>query len=66
MHGGAAGSGAQPGNQNALKHGRYTAAAIRRPSDLDGEIVALDERGASNFATLQQALSGSGMKANLA
>jgi hypothetical protein len=25
MHGGAAGSGAQPGNRNALKHGRYTA-----------------------------------------
>jgi hypothetical protein len=24
MHGGAAGSGAQPGNRNALKHGRYT------------------------------------------
>ena len=24
MHGGAAGSGAQAGNRNALKHGRYT------------------------------------------
>jgi hypothetical protein len=24
MHGGAAGSGAQAGNKNALKHGRYT------------------------------------------
>ena len=24
MHGGAAGSGAQVGNRNALKHGRYT------------------------------------------
>jgi hypothetical protein len=24
MHGGAPGSGAQPGNRNALKHGRYT------------------------------------------
>jgi uncharacterized protein YjcR len=24
MHGGAAGSGAPHGNQNALKHGRYT------------------------------------------
>ena len=32
MHGGAAGSGAPIGNQNALKHGRYTAdrMAIRR------------------------------------
>jgi glucans biosynthesis protein len=28
MHGGAAGSGAPRGNQNALKHGRYTAEAI--------------------------------------
>ena len=24
MHGGAAGSGAQAGNRNALKHGRYS------------------------------------------
>jgi hypothetical protein len=24
MHGGAPGSGAQPGNRNALKHGRYS------------------------------------------
>lgn len=28
MHGGAAGSGAPPGNKNALKHGRYTADEI--------------------------------------
>jgi glucans biosynthesis protein len=28
MHGGAHGSGAPPGNQNALKHGRYTRQAI--------------------------------------
>jgi uncharacterized protein YjcR len=28
MHGGAPGSGAPRGNQNALKHGRYTRAAI--------------------------------------
>ncbi len=28
MHGGAAGSGAPRGNQNALKHGRYTRDAI--------------------------------------
>lgn len=27
MHGGAHGSGAQPGNTNALKHGRYCSAA---------------------------------------
>jgi uncharacterized protein YjcR len=28
MHGGAPGSGAPSGNQNALKHGRYTRAAL--------------------------------------
>lgn len=28
MHGGAARSGAQPGNRNALKHGRYTAELV--------------------------------------
>jgi hypothetical protein len=28
MHGGAAGSGAQAGNRNALKHGRYSDEAI--------------------------------------
>jgi glucans biosynthesis protein len=28
MHGGAEGSGAPKGNQNALKHGRYTKVAI--------------------------------------
>jgi hypothetical protein len=28
MHGGGAGSGGQPGNRNALKHGRYTAEAL--------------------------------------
>jgi glucans biosynthesis protein len=30
MHGGAEGSGAPKGNINALKHGRYTRAAIAR------------------------------------
>jgi hypothetical protein len=28
MHGGAPGSGAPPGNCNALRHGRYTAKTI--------------------------------------
>jgi len=28
MHGGAKGSGAQKGNRNAFKHGRYSAKAI--------------------------------------
>jgi uncharacterized protein YjcR len=30
MHGGAEGSGAPPGNKNALKHGLYTREAIER------------------------------------
>lgn len=30
MHGGAAGSGAPNGNQNALKHGTYTKDALRQ------------------------------------
>ena len=30
MHGGAEGSGAPKGNQNALKHGRFTREAIQR------------------------------------
>jgi uncharacterized protein YjcR len=30
MHGGAEGSGAPKGNQNALKHGRYTKEEIQR------------------------------------
>ena len=30
MHGGAEGSGAPPGNQNALKHGAYTKEARQR------------------------------------
>lgn len=30
MHGGAAGSGAQPGNRNALRHGRYTVEAVNQ------------------------------------
>jgi glucans biosynthesis protein len=34
MHGGAPGSGAPRGNQNALKHGLYTKAAIRERREL--------------------------------
>ena len=34
MHGGAAGSGAPPGNKNALKHGRYTRKAIEERRQL--------------------------------
>ena len=34
MHGGAPGSGAPEGNQNALKHGLYTAKAIQERKSL--------------------------------
>jgi glucans biosynthesis protein len=34
MHGGAPGSGAPRGNKNALKHGRYTRAAIEERRQL--------------------------------
>jgi len=34
MHGGAKGSGAPRGNQNALKHGRYTKQAIEERKNL--------------------------------
>lgn len=36
MHGGAAGSGAPKGNQNALKHGRYSGAAIAFRREMRG------------------------------
>jgi glucans biosynthesis protein len=34
MHGGAKGSGAQPGNQNALKHGTFTREAMRQRAEI--------------------------------
>lgn len=34
MHGGAQGSGAPRGNQNALKHGRYTKMAMQERKEL--------------------------------
>jgi glucans biosynthesis protein len=34
MHGGAKGSGAPKANQNALKHGTYTKAALRQRSEM--------------------------------
>lgn len=38
MHGGAKGSGAAKGNQNALKHGTYTKAALQRRAHLRDQI----------------------------
>jgi hypothetical protein len=43
MHGGAHGSGAQPGNRNALKHGQYTAAAVSRRRELRALLRAVRE-----------------------
>jgi glucans biosynthesis protein len=34
MHGGAKGSGAPPGNQNALKHGTYTKKAFQERAEM--------------------------------
>jgi uncharacterized protein YjcR len=34
MHGGANGSGAPTGNQNALKHGTYTRAAFQQRAEI--------------------------------
>ena len=34
MHGGAKGSGAPKGNQNALKHGTYTKEAFQRRAEM--------------------------------
>jgi uncharacterized protein YjcR len=34
MHGGAKGSGAPKGNQNALSHGAYTSIALRERAEL--------------------------------
>jgi hypothetical protein len=34
MHGGAFGSGAPPGNKNALKHGLFTGSAIKKRQQL--------------------------------
>lgn len=43
MHGGAEGSGAPKGNQNALKHGQYTRRAIEERRELRRLIHEADE-----------------------
>ena len=43
MHGGAEGSGAPKGNQNALKHGRYTKKAIEERRALKRLMREADE-----------------------
>jgi uncharacterized protein YjcR len=44
MHGGAEGSGAPEGNQNALRHGRYTAEAIARRREVAALLRACRDR----------------------
>ena len=43
MHGGAQGSGAPKGNQNALKHGRFTREAIAEQTALRALIRGFEE-----------------------
>jgi hypothetical protein len=44
MHGGAPGSGAPKGNQNAFKHGRFTKTAIKERRKLYATLRALRKR----------------------
>jgi uncharacterized protein YjcR len=46
MHGGAPGSGAPRGNQNALKHGRYTKAGIEERRQTPGVNTAVAKAAA--------------------
>lgn len=47
MHGGADGIGGQPGNHNALKHGRYTAEVIAQRREVAALLQACrDQLGA--------------------
>lgn len=48
MHGGARGSGAPPGNRNALKHGNYTREAIAERRQLR-ELIRAAERTLSEI-----------------
>jgi hypothetical protein len=44
MHGGGEGSGGQPGNRNALKHGHYTAEAVAQRREVAALIRACRDR----------------------
>jgi glucans biosynthesis protein len=44
MHGGVEGIGGQPGNDNALKHGRYTAEAIAQRREVAALLRACRDR----------------------
>jgi glucans biosynthesis protein len=43
MHGGAKGSGAPKGNQNALKHGTYATVALRERAEMHALIKETEE-----------------------
>jgi hypothetical protein len=59
MHGGAEQSGGQPGNRNALKHGRYTAEAIARRREVAALLRACWEQLGA-----QQRSGGAGIPQN--
>jgi hypothetical protein len=46
MHGGAPGSGAPPGNQNALTHGLYTRQALKERQEL--QVLLRESRHQTN------------------
>ena len=54
MHGGADGSGAPKGNTNALRHGRYTGAAI----EAQREVAELIRDGREFLRRMRRDLSG--------
>ena len=43
MHGGAKGSGGQPGNKHALKHGRYSTEAVHERRDYRELMLAFQQ-----------------------
>ena len=63
MHGGATGSGAQAGNRNALKHGRYTRELLEfrhsvRELLRESAAEARADIGAGDFRTMRGAIIG--------
>jgi hypothetical protein len=49
MHGGGEGSGGQPGNRNAFRHGHYTAEAVARRWEVAALIRACREQLGSMY-----------------
>ena len=57
MHGGAPGTGAPQGNQNALKHGRYTCEAIAERELCENTIIVSPALVCSTFAAVSYRFS---------